>query len=268
MTQLTAPKKIIDAHTHIFPEKIARKATHAIGAFYDLPMQDEGVCQRLIQSGQSIGVSRYLVCSSATRPGQVASINDFISQACRAYPQFLGFGTLHPYMAGLEYELERMVGLGLRGVKLHPDFQQFHIDDEKAMEMYAAIDAAHLPILFHTGDARYDFSEPERLCRVLDRFPDLTCIAAHFGGYSAWDHVYSYPKSPRLFFDTSSSLFKLPHEKALGLIDHFGAAQFFFGTDFPMWDHAAEYQRFLQLGLDDASRDAILFQNFERVFGQ
>ena len=102
----------------------------------------------------------------------------------------------------------------------------------------------------------------------MARIPNLCCIAAHFGGYSAWEHVLSYPKSDRLYFDTSSSLFKLQKEEALRLIDHFGYSQFFFGTDFPMWDHAEEYQRFLSLGRSDQARDAILYQNFERVFGQ
>ena len=72
--------EIIDAHAHIFPEKIAENATVNIGRFYDLPMESCGFSKKLIESGSKIGVSRYLVCSTATTPHQINSINKFIGK--------------------------------------------------------------------------------------------------------------------------------------------------------------------------------------------
>ena len=72
-------ERIIDAHTHIFPMKIAAKAVASIGDFYDLAMHDgQGTAEALLKSGREIGTERYLVCSTATKPAQVKSINDFI----------------------------------------------------------------------------------------------------------------------------------------------------------------------------------------------
>ena len=88
--------EIMDAHTHIFPSKIAEKATVNIGHFYDIPMAEQGSAEQLLASGAQIGTKRYLVCSTATTSHQVTSINDFIAEECGKHPEFFGFGTLHP----------------------------------------------------------------------------------------------------------------------------------------------------------------------------
>lgn len=257
---------ITDAHTHIFPPKIAAKAVDAIGQFYDIPMCHPGSPQALLESGRRIGVRKYLVCSTATHPGQVASINDFIRQSCSENQEFLGFGTLHPGYEDIPGEARRIREMGLRGVKLHPDFQRFAIDDPAAFPIYESCQELGLPILFHTGDARYDWSAPARMEAVAKRYPGLTCIAAHFGGYSHWQDVERYRDLPNIWFDTSSSLFCLPRERALALIRLLGHRRFLFGTDFPMWDHGEELDRFLSLDLPEEIRDDILYRNFQRLF--
>ncbi len=261
------PYAIIDAHTHIFPQKIADKAVGAIGEFYDIPMRHAGTSERLLASGSAIGVRRYLVCSTATRGDQVRNINDFIHAECAAHPEFYGFGTLHPDMESPSAELERVVSLGLHGIKLHPDFQRFDIDDSRMIDLYRRMAALHLPVLFHTGDDRYDYSNPARVARVCERVDGFVCIAAHFGGYSAWDLALDALRGVEgVYFDTSSSLFKLPIEQAREMIEQLGPERFFFGTDFPMWDHQEELARFEALALDEPVKRAILAENFQRVF--
>lgn len=257
-------ERIIDAHAHIFPDKIAEKAVVSIGDFYDLKMRRQGTAEALLADGAVIGTERYLICSTATRPAQVQSINDFIWEECRAHPEFVGFATLHPGMEDIGAEFDRILARGYHGIKLHPDFQQFNIDDERAMEIYRRAEGK-LTILFHTGDERYEYSRPMRLARVTERFPELRCIAAHFGGYQRWEEAYEWYESPNIYMDTSSTLFTLPRETAWKFFDKFGTDHFFFGTDFPMWTHEAELARFDRLGLPDADRKKILAENFERV---
>lgn len=256
--------KIIDAHSHIFPQKIASKAVKSIGEFYDLPMTGEGTAELLLESGKLINVEKYLVCSTATKPEQVVAINDFIFDECNKHSEFIGFATLHPEMDDIEAEFERIMERGFRGIKLHPDFQAFNIDDNKAEKIYH-LAQGKLFILFHTGDPRHDYSRPKRLANVCHKFPDLKCIAAHFGGYQAWDEAYEVYDSKNIFMDTSSSLFHLSEEKALSFIEKFGAEQFFYGTDFPMWTHKAELDRFLSLNLSDDVKQQILYHSFNNA---
>ncbi|MEG0570177.1 MAG: amidohydrolase family protein [Oscillospiraceae bacterium] len=258
--------KIIDAHAHIFPEKIAQKAVRSIGEFYDIPMCKNGSSGMLLLSGKKINVDKFLVCSTATKPEQVLSINDFVYEECQQNAdKFIGFATLHPNMQNPEAEIERIIERGFKGVKLHPDFQEFNIDDEKMDRIYEKLQGK-LFILMHTGDDRYDYSSPKRLAKVLNKFPDLKVIAAHFGGYMRWDEALQVYDGENIFIDTSSSLFTLQTEKAMRIIEKIAPKKVFFGTDYPMWDHEEELARFLKLPLQEDEKRDILYNNFAREF--
>ena len=259
--------EIIDAHAHIYPEKIAKKATETIGVFYDIEMEmPAGTPERLLEEGGAAGVSRFVVHSVATTAHQVRSINDFLKRECDAHPEFIGFITLHQELSEEEIvrEVEWAVENGFKGIKLHPDFQKFNIDDECAEGFYRAA-AGKLPILLHMGDDRYEFSAPERLVRMAKKYPDTTFIAAHFGGYRCWDKASLYLGLPNVYFDTCSSLPFISAERAGELIRLLGAERFFFATDFPMWDATAELERFMKIPLSDEEREMIFAGNIKRL---
>ena len=259
--------EIFDAHTHIFPEKIAEKAVGAIADFYSIPMQHSGSSEALLASGRKIGVKKYLVCSTATTQHQVSSINDFIIDKCSRNSEFIGFGTLHPDAENIDEEIEKIINAGLRGVKFHSDFQKFNIDDDKAVKIYSKL-AGRLPVLLHMGDDRYDYSSPLRLLNVKKQLPELEVFAAHFGGYQRWDEAARYLSDlDKIWFDTSSTIAVIGSEEAKRLVSCFGVDKMLFGTDFPMWDHEEELSRFLSLELSDADNRKILSENFKRAFG-
>ena len=259
--------EIIDAHAHIYPAKIAEKATEAIGAFYDIKMaMPAGVPDRLIENGRKAGISRFVVHSCATKAAQVRPINEFIKRELDAHKEFLGFMTLHEDLTEDEIaeEVEWCVKNGFKGVKLHPDFQKFYIDGKNAEKFYRAA-GDRLPILFHTGDNRYEYSKPYRLAAVAGKFKNVNFIGAHFGGYRCWDGLDCYTGLDNVYFDTSSSLPFIPKEKAESLIRKFGVDRFFFGTDFPMWDAAEEIARFNSLSLKLGEKEKIFSSNVKRL---
>ena len=259
--------EIIDAHAHIYPEKIAAKATETIGVFYDIKMQmPSGTPEQLIEDGTRAGISRYVVHSVATTAHQVRSINDFIKREVETHPEFIGFITLHQDLTEDEVirEVEWALENGMRGIKLHPDFQRFNIDDEVAEKFYRAA-AGKLPILLHMGDDRYEYSKPHRLVRIAKKYPSVNFIAAHFGGYRCWEDAPLYLGLDNVYFDTCSSLPFISTERAKELIDMFGADRFFFATDFPMWDATAELERFNKIPLTENERELIFSGNIKRL---
>lgn len=258
--------RIADIHAHIFPHKLAAKASASIGGFYGTHAGHLASVETLLPLEAEAGITHCAVSSSATSPHQVQHINDFIASEVQAHSNLIGLGTLFPTMEGWEAEVERMVALGLRGVKIHPDFQHIPIDLPEAVPMYRAVAKAGLPVLFHMGDARYDYSSPQRLTNLIRQVPDLIAIAAHFGGWQAWDKSYDHVQPENVFYDTSSSLMFLGKERALDFLDKLDAQRFLFGTDFPMWTPAEELQRFLDLGLEEDLQAQILFGNFKRLF--
>lgn len=261
---------IIDAHAHIFPDKIAGKASNGISAFYGgMKVRYDGALGTLLKEGGEAGVDRFIVQSVATVPAQVRAINDFISESVKKYPdKLIGFGALHPDYPDIKGEVERIISLGLKGVKLHSDLQQFSIDDEFAFRIYEACGSAGLPILFHVGDDRYDFSSPERLLRVVKRFPKLTVIGAHLAGWSEWDKGASLFEHSGIYADCSSSLYAMSPEHAAELIRKIGTDRVMWGTDYPMWDAAEELERFNKLPLTAEERELILYKNALRLIGE
>ena len=201
-----------DAHAHIYPGKIAEKATASVGDFYSIPMQNVGLPHVLAQRGGEAGIDRFLVCSVATKVEQVRSINQFIQQKCEKYPQFIGLAAWHQDVEDIQGEMDDIQARGLRGIKLHPDFQQFFIDDPRMLPVYEEAHRRGLPVLFHTGDSRTDYSSPYRLMRVIEKIPEFTCIAAHLGGYSEWKEARRELSGTNVYIDTSSSLFKVSRE--------------------------------------------------------
>ena len=119
--------KIIDAHCHIYPDKIAQRAADSTGEFYDLTPYTDGKISTLIELGEKLGIDHFIVQSVATAPSQVSSINKFIATAVsQSDGRFTGLGTRHPESENLEAEVDEIISLGLKGVKLHPDIQKRH----------------------------------------------------------------------------------------------------------------------------------------------
>lgn len=259
--------KIADIHAHVFPDRLAEKASASIGDFYAMQTHHPAALHTLAALEQEAGIGCCAVSSSATSAAQVEHINDFIAQCCAEMPQWIGLGTLFPGMPDWQQALERLQEHGLRGIKIHSDFQHMPIDAPEAVEMYRAVARMGFPVLFHMGDDRFDHSSPQRLTNLIRQVPDLVAIAAHFGGWRAWDASFAHPQPENVFYDTSSSLMYLSKERALEFLDKLGAHRFLFGTDFPMWTPWEELERFLALELDENTRDKILYKNFETLFG-
>ena len=261
--------KILDAHCHIYPDKIAQKASDATGTFYGMPSKMDGTVATLLEEGKKAGISHFLVQSVATTPHQVSSINRFISESVeKSNGLMTGFGTMHPESEDPEADLKELISLGLKGVKLHPDIQGFKIDDFRMLKIYELCEKNKLPVLMHCGDDRYDNSNPNRLKPILDIYTDLTVIGAHFGGYSVWDDAAENLSGYKNFYvDTSSTLFIVDVRRARELIDIFGVEKTLFGTDYPLWTVGEELERFLKINLTETELKKILWENAAGLLG-
>lgn len=258
--------KIIDAHTHIYPDKIAVKASSSIGSFYDVPVCYDGTTATLLEVGDAAGVDKFVVHSVATVPKQVTSINKFVASQVEEHPdRFIGFATMHPGCENIPELVDEAVALGLHGIKLHPDFQEFNVDSPEAMKIYESAEG-RLPVLVHAGDFRTQYSKAFRIVNVMKAFPKLDVIAAHMGGWSEWGDDAEALAACGVYVDTSSTLQMcddLP--KIRRLMDLFGAEHIFFGSDYPMWDAADERRIIETMFASDDEREKIYHLSFEAL---
>ena len=257
--------EIIDIHTHIYPNDIAQKATDTVRRYYDIPdCGMNGTADMLLSRGKEAGISKFVVLPVAIRADHVQGINDYITGQVRQNDCFVGFGTVHADMEDIAWEAERVMAMGLRGIKMHPDMQRFDIDDERLFPMYEAIQGK-LPVMLHMGDPKYDYSHPARLRLVLKQFPKLDAIAAHFGGYSMYETACQELRDTNCVMDVSSSLMYLPEGDAERYIGIYGAERMAFGTDYPVWDPVTEVERFMRLKITQEQKEQILHKTAQRL---
>ncbi len=259
---------VIDSHCHIYPIKIAKPAVESTGRFYDMTALGDGTVNSLLSLGKKVGIDRFVVQSVATTPHQVKSINEFIANEVLLHPdKLIGLGTLHPDSDDLRRDLAHIKELGLHGVKLHPDIQKFKIDDYRLLKIYELCESENMPILMHTGDHRFDYSNPNRLVPILDIYKNLTIIGAHLGGWSVWDEAVEKLSGYKNFYvDSSSSLYDLSVERATEIIRTYGAERVLFGSDFPVFSPDIELERFMALPLTDEERRMILSENVLKLY--
>ena len=255
-----SPVEIIDFHAHIYPDKIAEKASQATGDFYGITPAYTGTSKELLTSGKAAGISRFVLLPVATKPDQVSHINDFIADEVSAHNEFYGFGTLHPDCENILEETDHIISLGLKGIKLHPDTQQFNTDDKRLFEVFDYIQGK-IPLLVHCGDKRFDFSHPRRLKNVIDNFPHLQVIAAHLGGWSLFDEAFELLKDENCYLDISSTMMFLPPEQIEDYIHGYGVERILFGTDFPLWRPEQEVASFRRLNLSSFEFERIAYKN-------
>ena len=265
---------IIDAHVHIFPEKIAASAVIATNQFYSGALSDQvhapkeftvykGTADDLIERSRRAGIGRSVVFSTATAARQVESINSFIARNCAAHPEFIGVGTMHIDYPDFAAEIQRIKSLGLVGIKLHPDIQRFALDDERLLPMYELMRDENLFLIAHTGDYRFDYSTPVRMAHIAKLFPEMRFVAAHFGGWSQWAEARECLVLPNVYVDTSSTLGFADSDAAVKGFETFDPTHIFFGSDYPMWEPGIELERVLSLGLDDRLLELVLSENFK-----
>ena len=267
--------KIIDVHTHIYPEKVNEKATDNLSRFYRFTVNSKGTLSDLENQCAASHVTGFFILSVATNAHQVRSVNDFAAgsaeQARKDGFEAYGFGGMHQDFTEMEEEVERAVSMGLCGIKLHPDIQKVDIDDRRLYPLYEACSRLGVPVYFHSGDARreYRFSEPRRIAKILGTFKDLRVAAAHLGGYKAWDEAIQYLKgNERVWYDTSSSLWSMTAECANGIISKIGKERLMFGSDYPGEFISDELERFFALKMTDKELENVLYYNARRFLGK
>lgn len=255
----------IDFHTHVFPEKIAPKAMEKLSFLSGgLINYTDGTLKGLKNQMEKANIDLSVVLSIATNEAQQQSVNDFAKEINET-EGFVGFGSVFPLGKSAIFELERIKAMGLKGVKLHPDYQGFFADDEKLKPIYKKISELGLITVFHAG-ADFGFAPPycatpERLERALSWF-ESPVVAAHFGGLFCYEGVLEkLCGKENLYIDTAFSYSMLPRYYALKIIEKQGTDKVLFGTDSP-W-HTAEMElRLLEnLGLNTDELEQIKYKN-------
>ncbi|NOY81094.1 MAG: amidohydrolase family protein [Kiritimatiellaeota bacterium] len=262
--------RIFDCHVHTFPDTVAAKAIPLLAERSGglVPAYD-GTLAGLTATMREAGIAGALNCPIATKSTQVESVNTWAA-AHNRWP-VLSLGSMHPAYPDMERELSRIRDLGLPGIKLHPEYQEFTLDDPRMTPVWRVCRDLGLVVLIHAG-ADIAFSppyhtDPERIRAWIEAWPGLTVIAAHFGSWKMWDRVATELIGRPIYLDLSF-LFGLCSDTAIkDMIRRHGVERVLFGTDAPWRDPEKEVTRLPALGLTPDELEAICWKNAARLLG-
>lgn len=259
--------KIIDVHTHVFPDRIARQT---IETLYDdsLHLAYWGSREGLIESMNAHGIDMSVTLPVATKPSQVTTVNDFAASHPR--DRIIPLGSVHPHCKDVDEVLRQFPGMGLYGVKLHADYQEVGPEDSCMEAIYEACEAYGLILFLHMG---LDFAPQSKLCNprtivsVLENHPDITYVLAHMGGYKEWEASEELLVGRDVYFDTSSCFGHMSSEQFERMVKKHGIDKVMFGTDGP-WEIPKRDIDFINAcDFTEEERAKIFYKNAEKLFG-
>ncbi len=268
---------LIDFHTHLFPDKIAARAIEALkngiinthGRLL-LEPQTDGTLSGVLQSMEESGVDISVVLPIATSPTQHSSINAFAKEITD-YKRIISFGSIHPRQEDWEKTLEDIASVGIKGIKMHPEFQTFYIDEPVIEEIVKKCESLGLWVIFHSGqDYGYNppvHCTPEKLRKLLDKTGCKNIIAAHFGGFHMWDAVDKYLVGTDVYMDTSMTCGFLDKKNFCDMITRHGAVKILFGSDSPWQSPKDSFEYLLSSGLSCEDLELITHKNAEKILG-
>ncbi|MDO4608949.1 MAG: amidohydrolase family protein [Clostridia bacterium] len=261
---------LIDFHTHCFPDKIAQKAIEKLSfCSGGLEPYTDGTVNGLKFSMQKHGVTASVVLNIATNAHQQKSVNNFAA-SINDNQTIFAFGSVFPFSEDALSELERIKELGLKGVKLHPDYQGFNVDDERLKPLYKKISQLGLITVFHAG-FDYGFAPPygatpDKMARALEWF-DTPVVAAHWGGINCNADVIKYLCGQNIYFDVSFGYSMMPRYYAQEIMQLHIPDKMLFGTDTPWHTPDMEMRLLKNLELSTDDMDKITHKNAEKLLG-
>lgn len=262
---------IIDAHTHIFPDKNAAAILQATAKMFNVPTFGAATAADLLEKMDACGISHAVIHMVSPTPSGVRDTNSWLIQ--QPQERFIKFGTLHPLFKNCEDEIRRLKDGGVKGVKLQPDVQQFTPDERQyTYHMYEALAQQGLTVMFHVGGeplpSPRDRSKPAMILNIARDFPELKIIAAHLGGLNMWEEVYEMLAGrANIYFESSLSYEFIEPALAEKIIRKHGHDKIFFGTDYPFGDVKSSLASARSVPfLNEKEKEDILGRNARRFF--
>ena len=260
---------IIDFHTHAFEDALAAKAIPFLEQEGNIKAFTDGRAASLVASMDRAGIDRSVVCPIATKPSHFDGIRRWAREVRAAFPRLEMLLSIHPDDPEALANVDQTADEGFRGLKFHPYYQRFVLDDERLFPLYERVAARGLIAVFHTGfDMAYPLdrvADPVRVRRVIDTFPTLKFVATHLGGWRDWEESRRHLIGRPVYIETSYCLHEMPAEEARAMILAHPPERILFGTDSPWADQAQELARWRALDLPEDRLAAALGKNAARL---
>lgn len=261
-------ERIIDFHVHAFSDSLAPRAMQKLLA--EAPQVKaylDGTVGQLLDSMDKCGIGKSVLSCIATRPEQFDSILDW----CREIrsERIIPFPSLHPKDKSPVDKLSAIRDRGFKGVKFHPYYQDFWLDEPVMMRIYEKAAELGLMVVVHTGyDIAFDYDnrgDCARILKVVSALPQLKFITTHLGAWRQWDEVAERLIGKPIYTEISFALDEIERSKARDMLMRHPAEYILFGTDSPWTDQNRTLNLLKSLDLPQERLAKILHINTEKL---
>ncbi len=263
---------VIDAHTHAFPDELAPKAIEVLNSRIERKARAvlDGTIGDLLRSMDRAGIERSVICSIATAPKQEVPILRWSLSV--ADERVVPLASVHPQTRDPAAAVRRVAEAGLRGIKLHPQYQQFAADESRLWPLYGALAEAGLVLTLHAGrDIAFppedDRAAPRRILKVHHAFPEMPIVAAHMGGWKMWDEVAETLAGTDVHVETSYTFDMPEQEDVRRVVEMHPVERVLFGTDSPWREQAETLELVRRAYPERREQELVLQRNAERLLG-
>jgi len=229
-------ERIIDFHTHAFSDALAPRAMKKLlEEAPDVKAYLDGTVSSLLASMDECGIERSVICCIATRPVQFAGILKWCEQIQN--DRLTALPSVHPAAEDVSEQIRQIKAGGFKGIKMHPYYQDFYMDEERMFPIYESAGREGLMLVMHTGyDIAFEHirrADPQRILNVKRKFPELKLITTHLGAWQQWDEVEQLLIGQEIYMEISFSLEYIEREQARRMILGHPDGYVLFGTDSP-----------------------------------
>ena len=264
--------KYFDIHCHCYPDKIAAKALENSQKNADVEVYSDGTVAGLQRSAISAGLDGCLNLPLVMNPDSTIAVNEWaasINDDYENYSEIYSLGSVSPQTKNVKNILAWIKNdLGLKGIKLHPEYQKFKYSDKEIQPILEGCVENDLFILTHAGrDISFPLvpnSNPKTLLEVHRNYPELKFILGHFGSWNMWDDI-DVLIGENVFLDTAFVLPFLSTQRIIEIIRAHGADKIIFGTDSPWGDQKKDLEIFKALPLTPSEQKLIFYENAKKL---
>ena len=266
---------LIDFHTHIFPDIIAKRTVEALKKQstdngYPIENHSPATLSGILGSMQEKSIDISVVLPIATKPSHFESMNRFASEVNKQQ-NVISFGAIHPQDDDLKARMKQIKDMGFKGITLHPYFQNVKIDDIKFIKTVEEAVKNDLIVAIHSGlDSGFktDMANPKDTLKLVKNIDCSKVVLAHMGGCMQWDLVEEYLVGENVLFDTSYCLDIIKdQDQFFRIVKNHGADKILFGSDFPWTDGRQNAHKINQMPFSQEEKDAIFAGNAKRILG-
>ncbi len=264
--------KYFDIHCHCYPDNIASKALENSQKNADINVYNDGTINGLQQSAKSAGIAGCLNLPLVMNPDSTIAVNRWAASInndqCN-FPEIYSLGSVNPHTKNVKEILKWIKNdLGLKGIKLHPEYQKFKFSDKELIPICEGCIENDLFILSHTGkDISFPLtpnSNPHSLLEFHNKYPELMLVLGHFGSWNMWDEI-DVLLGTNVYLDTAFILPFLSESRIVEIIRKHGADKIIFGTDSPWGNQKDDLEKFKKLPLTAEEQRLIFYDNAKKI---